>query len=248
MNDPRKEMIKVLVFFVALVLILIGFATMFGCESLNIKLPDVKPTPTPIVKPSPTPVLGFGPLVKISWEKYPENRPWSIYVYDLIDAELFEQFNKALDNKRFCPKFDSLKRDEKLTFWTELISAISYFESGWSPVSRMKETTMGTDPITQRPVYSEGLLQLSYQDIQWAPYCRFDWELDKSKADKDPKKTILDPFKNLDCGVRILANQISKRSAIILNSGVYWSVLKEGGKYQQIEKIISMTKKLAFCN
>lgn len=188
------------------------------------------------------------PLVTLSWEKSnPKRSVWSSQVYSLIKNELFDNFNNAHDAKRFCPNYANLSDDQKATVWSELISAISYYESGWSPTSRMKEEKMGQDPITKQPVYSEGLMQLSYQDVQWAPYCKFDWEKDKTLTSTDPNKTILNPQINLDCGVRILGNQIHNKMNVILSSEVYWAVLRDGGSYQKIDEITSMTKKLQFC-
>jgi len=129
--------------------------------------------------------------------------------------------------------------------WVELIKWISFYESSWSPLTRYNESTMGTDPITGLPVYSEGLLQLSYQDSQWAPYCKFDWAKDKDLHVDDPKKTILNPFNNLDCGMRILANQIQKRGKIVLQTGHYWSVLRESGRYSKVSSIVD--KVSSFC-
>jgi hypothetical protein len=69
----------------------------------------------------------------------------------------------------------------------------------------MIETTMGTDPVTGKQVASEGLLQLSYQDVPnygsvlKYPLCKIQWSKDKSLSVTDPKKTILDPYINLEC-------------------------------------------------
>jgi hypothetical protein len=185
---------------------------------------------------------------RLSWEKYPENRAWSEFMFKIIFTEFFDKMDKAQDIERFCPKYRSLDKYRKTWVLGEMISAISKYESGWNPLSRMQETTMGIDPVTKEPVYSEGLLQLSYQDIQWAPYCAFDWSKDKALSRTSPAKTILDPYKNLYCGTRILANQIASKGKIILSSGVYWAVIKEGGKYQKIDPITSYTKALPFCN
>lgn len=96
---------------------------------------------------------------------------------------------------------------------------------------------MGTDPVTGRQVASEGLLQLSYQDVQWAPYCEFDWSVDKKYSDTDARKSIFDPEKiTEDCGIQILDRQVAKKSNIALSSGVYWAVLKIGGKYRGIAR------------
>jgi len=210
------------------------------------ELPDVSEVaPIPPV-PAPPKLAKMEPL---SWESSsrPQASKWSAYAHDVIREEAFVNLNKAADAELFCPKYDSLTEDQKINFWGALFSGITKFESNYSPTSRMQETTMGTDPVTKQPVYSEGLLQLSYQDVQWAPYCEFDWSKDKYLSAKDPKKTILDPYKNLRCGILIMANQIKKKGNIVLSSGVYWAVLKRGGKYQKINDIIAITKKLSFC-
>lgn len=191
----------------------------------------------------------------LSWEKnHLEKKAWSTFVFELISAELFEVLDSAKDAKRICPKYENLAKDQRVLIWGELISAMAYFESGWSPTSRMTETTMGTDPVTGKQVVSEGLLQLSYQDVPnygsvlKYPLCKIEWAKDKSLSVIDPKKTILDPYINLECGLRILANQVRKKGAVILSSGVYWSVLKDGGKYSKVDSIIAMVAKTGLCN
>jgi hypothetical protein len=111
----------------------------------------------------------------------------------------------------------------------------------------MHEKTMGTDPVTKKPVYSEGLLQLSYQDTQWATHCKFDWKADQYLDPKDSSKTILNPYRNLYCGVGIMANQIKKRKDIALVTGVYWAVLKQGGRYSKIPEITKQVKAFKLC-
>jgi hypothetical protein len=98
-------------------------------------------------------------------------------------------------------------------------------------------------------VASEGLLQLSYQDEgSYNLDCGFDWSKDKGYTDSDARKTILDPYNNLKCGIAIMARQLKNRRAITLPNSVYWAVLKINGKYTQISGISAVTKKLAFCN
>jgi hypothetical protein len=54
---------------------------------------------------------------------------------------------------------------------------------------------------------SEGLLQLAYAD-QKRYGCDFNWQVDRALKANDPAKTILQPKNNLECGVKILFNQI----------------------------------------
>lgn len=208
----------------------------------------VKPPVTPPATPTPKPPSTAVKMEPLSWESSRSDaKNWSTYVYQVIREEAFTDLHKARDIETFCPKYDSLNEDQQINVWGALFSGVAKYESAYSPTSRMQETTMGTDPVTNKPVYSEGLLQLSYQDTQWAPYCEFDWSKDKYLAATDPKKTILDPYKNLRCGILIMARQVRSKGAVVLSSGVYWAVLKSGGKYQQITNIANILKKLTFC-
>lgn len=190
---------------------------------------------------------------KASWERYPENAPWTQFLYNLIDSELFDDLDKAKDIVRFCPNYDSVDRDHKIYAWIELFSQVSYYESAWDQTSRMRETTMGTDPITKKPVYSEGLLQLSYQDVAnykrilAYPKCKINWEKDKNRNPKSIYKTILDANINLECGSRILADQVRRTGSIVLSRNVYWSTLKENGKYSVVPAIEKNMSKVSFC-
>ncbi|NUN05884.1 MAG: hypothetical protein HUU57_08985 [Bdellovibrio sp.] len=203
-------------------------------------------TPLPATPPVEIPSYK---MTALSWEtsKNPERKLWSEYLQNILINEWSSLLNGASDITNFCPTYDQLNIDQKANVWAQIFVAIAKYESAYSPTSRMHETTMGNDPVTNQPVYSEGLLQLSYQDIQWAPWCEFDWSKDRSLSATDPRKTILDPYLNLNCGVGIMAKQIKSKGSIVVSSGVYWAVIKSGGKYQQISNIQSMVKALSLC-
>lgn len=222
-----------------------------GCTSNECNCPCASPTPeatvepTPTVTPSPTPEMGS---LSLSWDTKEERKAWTKHIEKMFSEEaLFNSFDSAQDASRLCPNYLNLSRSEKVKVFSEFIVWVAYYESGWNPVSRMTETTMGTDPITKKQVASEGLLQLSYQDIQWAKFCKFDWSKDKTLADKDPSKTIMDPISNLDCGIRIMARQVDRKGKLILETGVYWAVIRDGGKYSKVDKIVAKTMELPFC-
>jgi hypothetical protein len=111
----------------------------------------------------------------------------------------------------------------------------------------VEEKTMGKDPVTGKAVFSEGLMQLSYQDIRHYSFCEFDWSRDRSLSPIDPDKSILDPYKNLRCGIKILASQIRSRYRISVGSGAYWAVLKTNNHHHKIEQIAALTKKMPGC-
>lgn len=184
---------------------------------------------------------------KIAWEVgHPERSPWTQYLLKVIDENKSDLFS-AQDIQIFCPKFGSLGEDQKKLAIAQLFSAISKFESDFVPTSRYVETTMGKDCITNKQVVSEGLFQLSYCDKTWQPKCAFDWEKDKLLKDSDPRKTILDPYINTECAVSIMAQQVKIKKKIVLSSGVYWAVLKDGGKYSKIDEIAGFVRALPFC-
>jgi hypothetical protein len=155
----------------------------------------------------------------------------------------------ASDITEFAPNYASLNEAQQLNVWGELISGVARFESSWNPCDRFKENFAKPDPITGEPVVSEGLLQLSYQDVTGHPKLDglFDWEKDKLLDRKDCSKTILEPLRNLTGGIIILTDQIQKHSKIILKSP-YWSTLRDSdtGKETKVEEIKTMVKKLPF--
>ncbi len=190
-------------------------------------------------------------MIPLSWEKSrPQAVLWSKYLYSVIEMEEPQLLaaDAALDTDLFCPRFKEMTENQRLNFWGELFSAMAKYESSWNPTSRYVETTMGIDPITGQQVASEGLLQLSYQDVpNLHGVCEFDWNKDKSKSLTDATRTILDPFKNLRCGIKIMALIIKRRDVIATETGAYWAVIKKNGSHHRIDEISKMTKSLNFC-
>lgn len=76
---------------------------------------------------------------------------------------------------------------------------------------------------------SEGLLQLAYADHKRYA-CDFNWQVDRSLKANDPAKTILQPKNNLECGVKILFNQIIVQHKPLLSRSGYWSTLQPDGR------------------
>lgn len=202
--------------------------------------------PQPLPQPQPRTPYEMSAL---SWESSnkPERNEWSQYLMKLVMKDWNSLLEGAGDIKQFCPRYASLNDPQRANVWAQLFVAMARYESAYNPLSRMHETTMGTDPVTKKPVYSEGLLQLSYQDIKGQKFCKFDWSKDKNLSPTDPRKTILDPFINLHCGVGIMAKQVARTGKILLGSGAYWAVIKTNSKYQKINSIAAMVKSLPLC-
>jgi hypothetical protein len=101
------------------------------------------------------------------------------------------------------------------------------------------------DHVTGRIVHQEGLLQLTYEDSKRYG-CAFDWHADKDLPAHDPQKTILNPERNLACGIRILDHQIIGQHKPIFSPTSYWATLQPGTvSFQVFEK--QMTNPPAAC-
>ncbi len=185
--------------------------------------------------------------VDLLWENAnPDAENWTQHLLTMLDKNYSSTLLPgASDITNFCPKYHTLTDTKRIQFWGHLISAVTKFESAFDPTSRMSEPSLGTDKVTKSTVYSEGLLQLSYQDAGWIPNCEIDWQKDKNLGPKDPRKTILNPYINLNCGTWILANQIKNRNKIAVSSGVYWAVLRPG--HPRLSSIQALTRQMPGC-
>ncbi|MFN7453499.1 MAG: hypothetical protein ACK5RO_02440 [Pseudobdellovibrionaceae bacterium] len=183
----------------------------------------------------------------LSWEQAaPNTRIWSLHLFEAIDRYGEDLVFGAEDVLSFCPRFYSLNRQERIEFWGYLFSVISKYESNHNPSARTLEENRW-DAITGGPLYSEGLLMLSYQDRQSVPGCRFDHRADQRLAATDLRRSILQPKNNLECGVRIMARQLKKHDRIVIGSGAYWGVIKSTSRVQKITEVISNTRKFSVC-
>lgn len=144
-----------------------------------------------------------------------------------------------------CPKYKNMSRGQRIEFWVHFISAVTKFESGYKPNTRYHESTFNyKDSVTGENVYSEGLLQLSYQDGKSYKECAgvFNWNEDKLLSRTSLEKTIFDPMRNLYCGVRIMNRIIKSKKTLIFDSGNYWAVLRPTSKYGKTAEITSMVQ------
>jgi len=183
----------------------------------------------------------------LSWERdHPARIFWSTFLLGEVTKAL-PQLDSARDIEEFYPTYTKVDEKMKVAMWAEIIVLIAFFESAWEPCARYHEISLGNDSVTHLPVFSEGLLQLSYQDMDVYPDLPFDWERDKSLAPTDCTKTILDPYNNLAAGVRILAAQIQTYGRIILRNHIYWSTLQDPatGKHSRAERMKLIAAKWA---
>ncbi|RZU42012.1 hypothetical protein [Edaphobacter modestus] len=202
--------------------------TLVGCgkrEEAHATAP-VAPVKVPEMKPAPaTPIhterieLG-GETWDPEWDKIVE--------LALPPAMLTRQVPR--DVQRFCPRFYEMAEVDKRAFWAYFFQALAGAEAGLDPTTRVRHTEPEVaviDKVSGRAVRSEGLLQLTYED-QRRYGCDFDWDHDKTMKHDDPDKTILQPKNNLECGVKILENQIIDQHKPLLSNSGYWSTLRSG--------------------
>lgn len=155
----------------------------------------------------------------------------------------------------FCPRWAELGPDARLQFYADLLYAISGPESGRDRRVMFSETGIidratrrqVLDSVTRRPLLSEGLLQLSYADMDGYPPaeglgCRFDWEADREAFAHDvsasagartflsghPERSLLNPYVQLTCGVHVLNTLVRRfpEEGFRAAAGRYWSTMR----------------------
>jgi hypothetical protein len=159
--------------------------------------------------------------------------PWNPQWDEIIEKALPQEMLSSQvpqDVRRFCPRFYQMDETDKRTFWAYFFQALAGAEAGLNPnasVHHTEQVVAERDEVTGIDIHSEGLLQLAYADKRRYG-CNFDWQADRSLKAKDPAKTILQPKNNLECGVKILANQIITQHKLLLAKSAYWSTLQPG--------------------
>jgi hypothetical protein len=160
----------------------------------------------------------------------PERAMWTDYSLGIID-QVFDKLDQAKDMTKFCPKYNGLTREQKLQTWAQLFASIATWESSYEPTNHTLETmgSAGIDGITHQAVYSDGLLQLSYQDsIVYPKECLFNYDADQKLKEDDVHRTTFNPYLNLYCGINIMALQVAKYQKIMIGKPAYWSTLQNG--------------------
>jgi hypothetical protein len=167
------------------------------------------------------------------WDGKPQGRQWSGFVMDALEqhgAELLRCVPSDIVD--FCPDFPEDKERRK-RFWLYLFSCIAEFESTFDPNETFRESS---------GEISAGLLQLSLGNA--GPYsCDFRTEQD-----------VLDPAKNLSCGVRIMQKLVLQdnvisggpRSGPHKGASRYWSTLQPDRPRKPFETIKARCSQMTF--
>jgi hypothetical protein len=182
--------------------------------------------PAPAMKPAPaTPIdtrraeIG-GPMWDPEWDKIVE----LALPPEMLSAQV------ARDVRPFCSRFDAIGEADKRAFWAYFFQALAGAEGGLKPTARVRHSDPAMevkDQVTGAQGRTEGLLQLAYADAKRYG-CDFNWEADRTLKASDPTRTILQPKNNLECGVKILDQQIVSQHKPLLSRSGYWSTLRPG--------------------
>jgi hypothetical protein len=188
-------------------------------------------------------VGGYRGGIHPRWEtsKNKDAKKWSQFAYDTVEKYGKRLLKGSNDMNAFCPNYEKISREQKIGFWVYLFSEMSLYESSWDPNTHVfGETPKGGDPVTGGRVYADGLMQISYGErVYNKGLCdELDWSKDKHLAAKDPNKTILNPYNNLKCAIRIFDSQLPRENLI---------ASRRHDPLNSVAKIQAATKSIPFC-
>lgn len=213
-------------------------------------IPDTVPTPVVVVNPTPsTPPVIASPKPNRGWDP-----AYTSYVQKNATPAML-----SFPAPSFCPSWKSLSAADKSDMWAAVLESTALAETGLNRLDMYREDEILTnngltapDPVTGKTIVSEGLLQVSYGDKECVGV--FDYPSDKAAflddfsrfpAAKDnaeissthPERTILDPYKNLECGIKIwtsLINTYGNKPALLSIGSHYWSTARAGNNTDMI--------------
>ena len=200
------------------------------------------PHPTVKIAP-PTPLdVQAAQLGGPTWDKH-----WDIFIERSLPPAMLTR-RVPRDVRRFCPAFYTMSEADKRAWWAYFFQALAAAEAGLNASSNVRHTEPEVavpDHVTGRIVHQQGLLQLTYEDSKRYG-CAFDWQADKELPAHDPRRTILNPERNLACGIRILSHQLLDQHKPIFSPTSYWATLQPGTQsFEVFEK--QMTNMPAAC-
>ena len=216
---------------------------MTSCGRKNTVVQTQNPVPQEAPRAIPVPIRKAEPLdqILVGWlDDYSAHVEFKV-VYDFPGLLAIP----AARMTTVCPHWAEISENDRPKFWSALLYGISKPESNYERTMIYLEDTMPTDPITGYQVRSEGLLQLSYQDVLAHHYTGDDisWVKDKELAVADykshkksgnPKRTILNAYANMNLGLHIMNRILMRQQGMKLSFedalGTYWSSMRTKNK------------------
>jgi len=192
-------------------------------------------TPSPPQHSTQQPQTTPTPSTPIAEKKAELNNPntwdpsWDALIEKSLPADLLSA-QAAHAVRPYCPRFAELSDADKRAFWAYTFQALAAAEAGLNPTANVHHTASPVnkvDPETHRLSRQEGLLQLKYEDAQ-RYNCPFDYAADRRLPEHDPNRTILQPQRNLACGLNIMQNQIITQHKPLATRTSYWATLQPG--------------------
>src|SRR6202142_2316886 len=177
----------------------------------------------------------------------PWNPQWDQIIEKALPPEMLSsQVPQGV--RRFCPRFYRMSETDKRAFWAYFFQSLAGAEAGLNPNTSVPHTEPDVtkrDEIRGTAIRTKGLLQIAYA-AQRGYGCDFNWQADRALKANDPAKTILQPKNNLECGVKILVNQVIVRhKPLLTRSGYWWTLQPDGPSYRVFAK--QMTNPPAAC-
>lgn len=157
------------------------------------------------------------------------NPEWDKIVEEALPPEMLSP-QVAHDVQPFCPRFNAIGEADRRAFWAYFFQALAGAEAGLKPTSHVLHSQPEMevkDEVTGMQGRTEGLLQLAYADEKRYG-CNFDFDGDRKLRAGDPARTILQPKNNLQCGIRILDQELIQQRKPLLSRTQYWSTLQPG--------------------
>jgi hypothetical protein len=187
--------------------------------------PDPAPAKPAVKIAPPTPLdVKSAELGGPTWDKH-----WDIFIERSLPPALLTR-RVPRDVRRYCPAFYRMSDADKRAWWAYFFQALAAAEAGLNATTNVRHTEPQVavpDHVTHRIVHQEGLLQLTYEDSRRYG-CDFDWNADKDLPPHDPRKTILNPERNLACGIHILSHQLLEQHKPLFSPTSYWATLQPG--------------------
>lgn len=218
-----------------LLMILIAIAFLVGCTQSDVDKTNASITSgdkTAVVASHDVTQVKPSERIALSWENttapHPERKPWSDKLTSIIKTDLVK-YSEAKDITRICPKYKTLKDEQKIKAIGELYVGLAYYESSFNP----KSFSVDVGNKNNKETWSVGLYSMSGVDSASRLY-----GADFTK--------LQDPLINIQVAAEQIRRQLKNTGLLILpNSSKYryYAVILDGNKYSKVSEILARVKK-----